>query len=197
MIVIILIAIVGAFALTQNNGKVNTQISFLSQSTLKNGEQVQIELKDAQGNVIAGQSITISYDQSGNIQNYTLVTDDTGKAFLTLNGEQASEHQISATYDGNDKYNGCSAQQTITIEDSSSQTSTSSNTNSTASTNNNNNNQASSSSSSNQKLYYDSEINAYYDSNGIIRGGQNDGYSLEYIKGIYREGNVNGDGNLE
>ena len=84
ILIIIIIAVVGAFVFSQQqhapDGKINTQINFLSQTTLKNGDQVQFELKDAQGAVIAGQTVTISYDDgSGNVQNYTVNTDQNGK----------------------------------------------------------------------------------------------------------------------
>ena len=54
------------------------------------------------------------------------------------------------------------------------------------------------SSSSSAQLYYDSQYNFYYDQNGIIRGGQNNGYSADYIRDIYESGNmVDEEGNLQ
>lgn len=49
-IIVILIAIVGVFALTQmqsgDEGMLNTQIKFLSQEKIKNGQAVEFELND-------------------------------------------------------------------------------------------------------------------------------------------------------
>lgn len=61
ILAIIIIAAGGiAFAQTSaaaDGNKQNTQINFLSNSHLKNGEMVQFELKDSQGKAIANQRI--------------------------------------------------------------------------------------------------------------------------------------------
>ena len=45
---------------------------------------------------------------------------------------------------------------------------------------------------------HDSQYNFYYDDNGIVRGGQNDGYSADYIRDIYENGDmVDEEGNLQ
>ncbi|MBE6499579.1 MAG: type IV pilin [Methanobrevibacter thaueri] len=65
-LIIIIIAIVSIFVFNLGNtGKMNTQINFLSESTLQNGNQIQIELKDAQGNPIANEVINFTYDANG------------------------------------------------------------------------------------------------------------------------------------
>lgn len=95
ILIVIIIAVVAMFAFSQpqattQDGKINTQINFLSQNTLKNGDQVQFELKEVQGAAIAGQTVVISYDDgSGSIQKYTISTDQNGKGFLTISGEDA------------------------------------------------------------------------------------------------------------
>ena len=63
-IVIVIIALVGIFAFTQqsptHDGKLNTEIEFLSESTLKNGESVQFLLKDEKNNALPGKTL-LSY----------------------------------------------------------------------------------------------------------------------------------------
>ena len=205
-IIVIIIAIVGifAFSLTHtSDDKVNTQINFLSEKILKNGEAVQFELKDIQGNVLANENISILFEEEGVNQTYNIVTDSEGKGSLVLNNEYPGTYKVFVSYNGSDKYNGCTAEIEITIEEgtstessySTTSESTSSPSNSSAGTSLYNGN---SSSSSNSNLHYDSQYNFYYDDNGIIRGGQNDGYSADYIRNSYESGNmVDDDGNLQ
>lgn len=182
------------------DGKVNTEIKFISGTSLQNGDQVQFELKDSQGNALAGQNVTISYDESGNVQNYTVVTDSNGKGYLTLNGEAAGNYDITVTYAGDNKYNGCSAKQTITVKEGSSDAQETTGQNATASTvmYNNNTQSAPSASSSVSQAYYDAELNVYYDANGRVIGGQSDGASIYDLR--YEMNNpdmIDADGNLQ
>ena len=187
ILIIIIIAVVGAFVFSQQqhapDGKINTQINFLSQTTLKNGDQVQFELKDAQGAVIAGQTVTISYDDgSGNVQNYTVNTDQNGKGYLTISGEDAGKYTVTVSFAGNSKYNACTAKQTITIEDGTSDAEETVSQNSTANTVMYNNNSGSSSSSGN--------------SSGS--GGQDPGASIYELRERYNNPDmIDEDGNLQ
>ena len=183
ILAIIIIAIVGAFVFTQpqttTDGKLNTQVTFLSGTTLKNGEQVQFELKDLSGNAVAGEEVTISYEEKeGEIQNYTIITDSQGKGYLTLNGESVGDHKITIKYNGSDKYNGCTAEQTIKIEDGTATADTQTSQNSTASTVEYNNESQTQSASTATQTYYDAELNVYYDANGNVIGGQSDGSKI-------------------
>jgi len=189
ILVIIIVAILG-FSLFGGfgNGKANTQINFLNDANLQNGEQIQIELKDAQGNALANEIVNFTYQANGYDEVYSVVTNAEGKAFLTLSGEDAGDHQVTVSYGGSDKYNPCTATQTITLGsgDSTSSTETT-DTNSTASTvaydsNASSGSSSSGSSSSSQQYYYDRETGDTYDSNGIIVSGQNEGMSIDYIR---------------
>lgn len=209
ILIIIIIAVVGAFVFSQQHhapdGKINTQINFLSQTTLKNGDQVQFELKDAQGAVIAGQTVTISYDDgSGNVQNYTVNTDQNGKGYLTISGEDAGKYTVTVSFAGNSKYNACTAKQTITIEDGTSDAKETVSENSTANTVMYNNDSGSSSSSSaessgsSSQSYYDADLNVYYDSNGKVIGGQDPGASIYELRERYNNPDmIDEDGNLQ
>ncbi len=207
ILVIIIIAIAGFMFFSHpatTDGKLNTQINFLSGDTLKNGDQVQFELKDAQGAVIAGQTVIISYDDgSGNIQNYTVNTDANGKGYLTISGENPGKYDITVTYAGNDKYNACTGKQTITIEEGTSNAQETVEQNSTANTvmyNNNSGSSASSSGSAPQssQSYYDAELNVYYDANGRVIGGQSDGASIYDLRYDYNNPDmIDEEGNLQ
>ncbi len=114
ILIVIIIAIGAVFVLGQSNGKMNTQITFKNDETFQNGEQVQFELKDSQGNVLSGKTVEITYNSN---EKYTVTTDQNGKGYLTISGESAGKYDIEATFAGDDKYNGCNAKVTITITD--------------------------------------------------------------------------------
>ena len=202
ILIVIIIAIVAFFAFSQpatTDGKLNTQINFLSQDTLKNGEQIQFELKDAQGNALAGQKVNISYSDKGNVQNYSVYTDNAGKGYLTINGEAAGQYEVTVTYGGDAKYNGCSAKKTITVEEgAASESATNTTANSTTSTvvYNNGTNQSSSSGSqaTSSQSYYDADLNVYFDQNGKVIGGQNAGANIWELRNNQPE--VDEQGNL-
>ena len=202
-ICVILLLIVGflAFTLTQDhsqNGKINTEINFLSGETLKSGESVEFQLKDADGNAIIGENITILFEEDGENQTYSIVTDNEGKGSLALNNEMPGTYNVYVSYNGTTRFNGCTASQTITIEEGVYQPSSDSNStepiisNSSAGTSLYNGN-----STASQNIHYDSQYNFYYDDNGIIRGGQNDGMSADYIREAYQSAEmVDEEGNL-
>ena len=109
----VIVACGAALMFGQSNGKEATQINFLSNDTLQNGEQVQFELKDAGGKAVSGQTLNITYDN----QKYSVVTDNDGKGYLSISGEDAGTYDITVDYAGSDKYDACTAKATITITD--------------------------------------------------------------------------------
>ncbi|WP_296783902.1 Ig-like domain-containing protein [uncultured Methanobrevibacter sp.] len=119
IIIVVIIAIVGAFVLThQGSGeKINTKINWINDenATFKNGDQLQFELKDANGSALAGQQLNISYSNDEN-QSYTVVTDSNGKYSLILDNLTAGDNTVIVKYAGNDKYNDYELQKAIIIE---------------------------------------------------------------------------------
>jgi ABC-type Na+ efflux pump permease subunit len=202
LIVIVLIALAGLLAFSSGI-KSDTQITSLSGNNLKNGDQVQFELKDAQGNVLSNQNVEIVYGANGENQTFSIITDSEGRGGLLLNEQADGNYNISVKYAGDDKHNGCSANTTITIGEGSTETannsasysqdSTQATADSSASYASSSSGQSSSSQSSD--LSYDSELNEYYDSNGKIVGGQNDGASYEQVKNNRPQ--ISEDGGLE
>ena len=130
-LIVIVLIVLGVFVFTHlpsasHDGKMNTQIDFLSQSTLKNGEAVQFLLKDEQNNALGTQNITITFVENGVNQTYSVITDNEGKASLVLNNENPGSYDVIVSYNGTASYNGCSAKQTITIEEGTAETTESS-----------------------------------------------------------------------
>ena len=202
-ILVIVVALVGAFMLMQpqsHDGKLNTAIDFLNDEKLKNGGAVEFILKDEKDNALPIQNVSIIFNENGENQTYSIITDDEGRGALVLNNEVPGTYDVYVSYNGTAKYNSCLGKITITIEEGYSEETYEESSNDTAPTNssagtslyNGNPNETSS------QLHYDSQYNFYYDDNGIIRGGQNDGYSAQYIRDIYESGNMTDeDGNLQ
>ena len=185
LIIIVLLILGGLIAFSNNtNTSTDTQINFLSNKTLKNGDSIEFQLTDSKGNALADQDLKIKFTSAtGESQNFTITTDSQGKGYLVLNEQDDGNYTIVVTYDGDKTHKGCSANQSITIgevetsEYSGDASSDSSQYSSSASSYS-----SGDSSSSSSDLTYDSELNVYYDSDGIVRGGQADGQSYDYIK---------------
>ena len=60
----------------------------LSEKTLKNGDDIEFQLKDAQGKAIASQKVNISFEANGKLENYSVITDKDGKFYLVLKNEE-------------------------------------------------------------------------------------------------------------
>ena len=114
ILIIIIIAVGAVLIFGHSNDKTETQINFLNNNTVKNGEQVKFELKDASGNPIAGETVNLTYN---NNEKYSVITDSSGRGYLTINGENAGNYDIVANYGGSDKYKACTAKVTITVVD--------------------------------------------------------------------------------
>ena len=202
ILVIIIIAVVGIFVFqphTTTDGKLNTQINFLSESTIKNGDTIQFELKDATGAPVVGAPVTISYMHDGQSENYSIITDNQGKGYLVISGEEAGNYDVTVDFAGNDKYNACSAKQTVTItaeetaEAAPAQQQQQTESNSTANTvkyHDTDSSQQSSDSSQSEdpnkqyvaQLYYDQDLDVYYDDFGTIHGGEYDGDEIYLLR---------------
>ena len=170
IIAILIIVIVGiaAFMVFSHPGttgnKANTQMNMLSAASLQNGDQIEFQLKDDKGNLLSGQMVEIQFsDGAGNNETFKVITDTNGKGYLVLEDESAGSHDFTATYAGNGNYSGSTLKETITISDGDSSNSTDSN-------------------STDNTLNYDKESGLYYDSNGIVQGGQCDGMSIDDIR---------------
>ncbi len=191
LIIIVLVILGGLVVFSQNTAKSDTQITFSGNTSLKNGDSINFTLKDAQGNAIANQNISILFEGNGNVEKYSIITDSQGKGSLVINDEGSGNYTISVSFAGDDKYNSCSATQKITVGEENTANNDYSSSNS-ASYSTSDSSYSSSSSSSN--VNYDSELNVNYDSNGRVVGGQNDGASYESLKN--NQPVVDEDGNL-
>ena len=109
IIIVVLIVAMGAFILIQSNSH-NTKVEVISNSTLKNGDMVQIVLKDEYRNVYPNENVHIKIlDDSGWADNYDVVTDNEGQASVVLAGFDNGNYTIHTNYNGtlfNKAYHG-------------------------------------------------------------------------------------------
>ncbi|WP_067043270.1 hypothetical protein [Methanobrevibacter sp. YE315] len=200
IILLVLSVFIVAFAagsVIAADAKENTEIKMLNEKTLKNGDNIELQLVDAQGNPIASQKLNISFEANGKFENYSVVTDKDGNAYLVLYNEELGVHKVIVNYTGNEKYNPCKLEENITIVEGSS-TSEDTESNSTASTVQYDNATAKNSTlKDNETLFYCAEYNFYYNSDGVIVGGQNDGADAYEIYTSYKEAERKGSFFLE
>lgn len=108
-VIIILIIAVATFTYIQSNAH-NTRVEVISNSTLKNGDAVQIVLKDEYRNVYPDENVHIKIlDDSGWANNYDVVTDDEGEAAVVLSTFENGNYTIHTNYNGtlfNKEYHG-------------------------------------------------------------------------------------------
>ena len=111
IIAIILILIVGicAFVFISSNSH-NTKIDVISNSTLKNGDFVQIQLHDEFRNVYPGEVVDIKIlDDSGWPKKYNVTTDENGQGAVELETFENGNYTIHTNYNGtlfNKPYHG-------------------------------------------------------------------------------------------
>lgn len=108
-VIVILIILVGAFIFIQANAH-NTKVEVISNSTLKNGDAVQIVLKDEYRNVYPNEQIHIKIlDDHGWADNYDVTTDNEGQASVVLSTFENGNYTIHTNYNGtlfNKAYHG-------------------------------------------------------------------------------------------
>ncbi|MBE6497102.1 MAG: hypothetical protein E7Z81_02290 [Methanobrevibacter sp.] len=191
LIIIVLVILGGLVVFSQNTAKSDTQITFSGNTSLDNGDSINFTLKDAQGNPLANQNVSILFEGNGNVEKYSIITDSQGKGSLVLNNEGSGNYTISVSFAGDDKYNSCSATQKITVGE---QNTANNDYSSSDSASQSTSDSSYSSSSSSSNVNYDSELNVNYDSNGRVVGGQSDGASYEELKN--NQPQVDEEGNL-
>lgn len=109
IVIIILVILIGAFLFIQANSH-NTKVDVISNSSLKNGDKVQIVLTDEYRNVYPGEKVQIKIlDDSGWANYYDVVTDNSGEASVALSTLDNGNYTIHTNYNGtlfNKAYHG-------------------------------------------------------------------------------------------
>ena len=173
VIIFVLAAAIGVALLNPTNAKEPTKIKITSNNEQYEGGELSIKLTDLNGTPISNEIVNITITNSGKeVVDEIVKTNDSGEANLDLDLIKGS-YVVNVTYDGNENYTGNNTTQKLTIKEEVVE--------------------AEVESSSSNAIYYDSDINVYYDSNGVIvdpdgRHGQGVGSSYREVREWYESG---------
>lgn len=135
LIVLIVALLVGMVAMMMPNfAKKDSNLNFKGNSTITEGDSIQIKLTDANGNPIVGQKVNVTVTDKDKSSDYHSVeTNDNGIGKLKLD-KDPGKYSVTVVYDGNGDYKGCNATKKITIEEKVEEASSSSSSSSSSST---------------------------------------------------------------
>lgn len=164
IILAILIIAVGVFALGSNNAKQDSKLEILTNRELTVGDNFEVQLTDLNNAPIANEVVNI---KMGN-NSFKVTTNNDGKAILKTDNISAGEYSVNVTFEGNDKFNANSASQKLILKGDGVNNQSSSEEISQSTPTQSTNDTSSSSSSSGNNVHYDSNLNVYYDDNGVV-----------------------------
>ena len=118
LIVVIIALLIGIFSMMPNlEGKQETNLTFKCKSTVTEGDSIKVQLTDANGSAIANQTVNVTVEDKDKFSDYhSVVTNDKGVGKVKLD-KNPGNYEITISYGGNDRYNGCNATKKITIEE--------------------------------------------------------------------------------
>ncbi len=162
IIVLILIVALGVFSMGSNNAKQDSKLEILTNNQLNVGDNIEIQLTDLNNVPIANEIVNVTMGNNS----FQMTTNNDGKVILKTDNISSGNYSLNVAFDGNDKFNGNSTSQKLIlkgaeadVESSSSEITQSTPTQTTTD---------SSSSESNDNVHYDSELNVYYNDQGVV-----------------------------
>lgn len=157
LIGVVIVLFIVCFAVSSTtSAKQDAVVTITSNDTLHDGDYFSISLTDVNGTPLANQFVNISIiDADGTENHQQVTTDGSGNGMLQLNGLTPGAYTFNVTYGGNDSYNGCNVTKKVTMEKKVVEEPV-------------NQQQSTQSSGSSNELFFDPEVNVYYDSNGIV-----------------------------
>ena len=100
IIIAVLVIAVGAYMYISANSQ-ETMLSVTSASTLKNGDNFTVVLKDQYRNVYPNQVIDVKIlDDTGWAHHYNATTDGTGQASILLEGFENGNYTVHVSFNG-------------------------------------------------------------------------------------------------
>ena len=116
LIIVIIALIIGVVAVMPNMTKQDTNLTFVSNSTLIEGDSINIKLTDSNGTAIKNQTVNMTIaDKNNTISNYSVTTNEGGIGFLKLE-QGPGEYIVTVNYGGNNQYESSNSSQKLTIE---------------------------------------------------------------------------------
>lgn len=117
IIILLLVIVVVAFSFVSANTH-NTKIDVVSNSTLKNGESVVIQLSDDYRNKLADQKVDVKIlADNGWAHKYNVTTDQNGEGSITLETFENGNYTVRCNYNGTMFFRETSSQTPLNIDD--------------------------------------------------------------------------------
>lgn len=116
LIVIIIALLIGVVAMMPSMNKQDTNLTFKGKSEITEGGSLKVKLTDANGTVIANQTVNVTLtDKDKTDSYYSVITNENGTGTLKLD-KSHGKYDVTISYGGNDKYKASNATKKITIE---------------------------------------------------------------------------------
>ncbi len=152
LIVVILALLVGMFAMA-NHAKEDTKIAITGNSTLHEGDSIDVKLTDLNGTPLSNQTINITITDKNNTgYYYSVVTNEKGVGKLKLDKSEGN-YTVNCTFGGNENFTGNTTTKEIRIEKEVDETQSSSSSSSSNSASASSSGSSSGSSSSDEYVY--------------------------------------------
>lgn len=118
IIIVVLAAVLGVVFFYSTNAKKSSEIKITRNKTLSAGDSLSVKLTGLNNTAISNETVKITIkDSNGNVAvNKTVKTNTKGKASLDLDLKKGN-YNITAEFEGNEKYAGNSTFQKLTVKE--------------------------------------------------------------------------------
>lgn len=118
IIIVVLATVLGVVFFYSTNAKKSSEIKITSNKTLSAGDSLSVKLTGLNNTAISNETVKITIkDSNGNVAvNKTVKTNTKGKASLDLDLKKGN-YNITAEFEGNEKYAGNSTFQKLTVKE--------------------------------------------------------------------------------
>ena len=115
LLVIIIALLACILTVMPNMNKQDVKLAFISDSTINEGDSIEIQLTDMNGTPLANQSLNVSVTDGNKTDYHSILTNGDGKATLDID-KSAGDYGVSVRYDGNSNYRQSSISQNVTVK---------------------------------------------------------------------------------
>ena len=115
LLVIIIVLLACILTVMPNMNKQDVKLAFMSDSTINEGDSIEIQLTDMNGTPLANQSLNVSVTDGNKTDYHSILTNGDGKATLDID-KSAGDYGVSVRYGGNSNYRQSSISQNVTVK---------------------------------------------------------------------------------
>ena len=115
LLVIIIVLLACILTVMPNMNKQDVKLAFISDSTINEGDSIEIQLTDMNGTPLANQSLNVTVTDENKTDYHSILTNGDGKATLDID-KSAGDYGVSVRYGGNSNYRQSSISQNVTVK---------------------------------------------------------------------------------